>query len=55
MDAGNYEYAYDLFHALGDYKDSAALAAECGNEIDYQAATGAYGEGLYFTAYQAFG
>jgi tetratricopeptide (TPR) repeat protein len=54
MESGNYTYAYDLFSALGDYKDSAALAEECDHEIDYQAAMGAYDEGLYFTAYQAF-
>ncbi len=54
MDAGDYAYASDLFTALGNYKDSAALAAACNNERDYQQAADAYGEGLYFTAYRGF-
>lgn len=54
MDSGKYAYAYDLFVSLGDYKDSAQLAVECDNEIDYQAAAEAFSAGQYYTAYQAF-
>ena len=40
MDDGSYSEAYDLFTALGEFEDSAAMAEECQDAMNYEEASG---------------
>ncbi|MDR1714101.1 MAG: hypothetical protein LBR39_08140 [Coriobacteriales bacterium] len=54
MDAGEYKKAKAAFKELGDYKDSADLAKQAQQYLDYQSAEALFDEGDYEAAKAAF-
>lgn len=51
---GDYDSAAALFSALGDYRDAAERAAECGPAAEFAAGEAAYAEGRYADAAAIF-
>jgi hypothetical protein len=54
FDSGDYSAAAAAFAELGDYKDSAALAAAAQEEADYETAAALFDSGEYAAAVNAF-
>jgi tetratricopeptide (TPR) repeat protein len=55
MDAGDYASALEAFSVLGDYKDSADMAAECDRAARFNEAVALMESGEYEEALQTFG